>query len=1286
MIVGMSMPRKRFFIIALVVLTVVAGFTLRTAVNHDAASVGDGEFLLSGNDPYYYKHTLSHLLETGETLQFDEMINFPVGMMNPNPPLYLWTLGIGAQAMELFTDPDTAMGLSLLYGPAFWGALTVIPVYFIGREFAGRWGGLFAGFLVATSPELMSRSSLGFSVHDPLFLFLVATGMYFLILAIKRVGTPSQHTNIKDVWGDYPRWFTRQRKAAGAAVIAGALFGGVALSWKGFPYLFAVMLGYAGLQFLMNHWRGKDTARLLYVLATVSIIALALALPYYAVFGMEHFWYPGLYLASALLVMGLFFLAVQRYPAVLVLPGLVVVAGLFAVIMFVVFPDISAALLNRFVYFNDNRLYQTIAEARPSSVTNLSFAVGPIPFFLYIAGFFWLIYRIYDAARPIEVFFLAWVSVDMFMAISAVRFLFTASVTMALLASCALIWIIRSMSLPSLAEGYKLAGGGWRGIRRGTNLMHVVLILFIGLLILIPSAVIAVDAAVPQDVSREKAQEAQLQAVNAATIEAQNQGLDDDAIQEVQQALNQSRNADDFRGNLNDVALRQGMNPDTEQAIFDAAEPHLKTMGWYTMRLGAFGQSYFPASWNAALNHLSTLDAEEEPTDRPGVMTWWDYGHWTMSVGEHPTVADNFQNAFRTSGNFLVAQNETHAIQILGARYAEDMSQEDYVDLLTDHGVDENRAEFVYGEFSSQRYPYIPFGDDEKETREITNAWMKDVEDAYGAEIRYVITDNRMLPIDNPQTGRVENPSIFYAPATLAGDEPEDYVETSLVDMQTGEKRTEEEVRVMQRESPGQELNIGERLFYKEAFFNSMYYRTFVGVPAQEPLQQAGQQIPIPFSIDEYPRFYDEDRQMLFSQSPEVSGFALTQETAPGFGLDNFRLIFANEDVRMLAYTPGATIEGTVTLDGEPLDGVRVTVFDDAGELVHSINPSYFDARDRGPEDLDVPHDSTLTEADGTFSLTSIFGDDRGVEVRVAMMPDADEPRMFEGGFQGGDMMMPNPDPDEDDERIEELQAQGPGQQDPAQQPAQQPAPQPTQQPFFPGAGTGSTTAMEIASERINITREQADAGEHFTLNFDIQPANLTGVTFHDVNADGERDEGEDPIGDVELSIQGQNVTSDPTTGEYRFDGLMPGEYEVTATKDGYQLIPGHTTVQLEPGETTTLDIPFQYEPVDIDGSVVDATESPVENIDVTFQPAFENTTAQPGFATSGADGTFTTSLQPGTYEVGGNGTTPEGRTLEVVSVEITDGTGASVTEDGHLEIQPDAEGVEIRVHTEPDE
>lgn len=1215
----MSTARNRMFTLTLLVLTVIAGFALRTTMNVDAATTDDGAFLLSGNDPYYHKHAVDHIVENWETLEFDSMLNFPIGSVNPNPPLYEWSIAVGSQLAAPFVGGmDAGTWWSTLYSPAVWGTLTIIPAYLIGRELAGRWGGLLAGFLLATSPEHMSRSSLGFSDHDAIVLFLITSGMYFLIKALGHIGTQPQHTSVRELGSAFPRWFKEQRAASGAAVAAGGFFGALALTWKGFPYVYGVLLAFAGLQFLVYHWKGRDVARPLFALATTLGVAALMGLPYYASFGLLRFWYPAVFLFSALVVMGVFFLSVQRYPAVLVLPGLVGVGGLFAVFMFFVFPDISAALLNRFVYFNQNRLYETIAEARPASFSNLSFTVGPIPFFLYIVGFPWLVYRVWTGDNTAEFFFLSWAAVDLFMGISAVRFLSLIVPTMAILAAATTVWLIRAMELPSLMEGYKMAGGGWRGIRRATGMMHIVSILFVGLLVLAPNAFMAVDAAVPANFENGKVSNARAQALEQVTEVAREEGITGQNLTRIQQIVNQSRGEDSFRNQLRDARLRMGLTQGAVDRMIDAGADEMATVGLYSQRFGAFGQSFLPDGWRGALTYLSGLDNEQEPGDRPGFLAWWDYGHWSISVGKHPAVADNFQNGFRAAGNFLVAQNESHAIQVMGARYAPIIEEDDFVESLRDHGITKFNATRLYEKFDTKNYPYIPFAEDEATAREISSDWLDDIEALTGKKIRYVAADNRMLPVDNPQTQRIESGSIFYAPVTLAGENPDEFVETSLVNMQTNEKMTQEELRQLQR-SGQQQPQVGQRLFYKAPFFNSMYYRAFVGVPAREPISQQGQTFPIPFRIDSYPQFFSGGEQMLISQSDEVNGLALTQEVGPGFGMRHFRLIFANDAVRMLQYYPGATVEGTVTVAGEPLEGVRVTVFDDAGDEVLATNTGYFQRQNRTAEDLDIPHDSVLTDANGTFELVAPFSQDRGVTVKVTQ---------------------------------EAARARG--------------------------------APPELANRTFEITQAEAESEETFEIDFQIPPANLTGVAFHDVDADGEHDPGEDVLSDVQLSLQGTNLTTGPD-GAFAFSDLKPGQHRVTGVADGYQLRAGQGSVQLDPGADVEKDLPFEFEPVQVNGTVVDQNGEAVEGINTVFTPATENDTARERSMQSRINGTISVSVQPGTYQMEGNGTLPaSNQTLEVVGVEVVDGTGVRVDEDGHLVIDPDARNVEIRVLTEP--
>src|SRR5207245_2409664 len=86
-----------------------------------------------------------------------------------------------------------------------------------------------------------------------------------------------------------------------------------------------------------------------------------------------------------------------------------------------------------------------------------------------------------------------------------------------------------------------------------------------------------------------------------------------------------------------------------------------------TFYFGAFGYGvpkptdYYPAAWQ----WFATQDAATPPELRPAFLSWWDYGFEAVDRGVHPTVADNFQDGYQVSGQFITAQNESAGIAIL---------------------------------------------------------------------------------------------------------------------------------------------------------------------------------------------------------------------------------------------------------------------------------------------------------------------------------------------------------------------------------------------------------------------------------------------------------------------------------------------------------------------------------------------------------------------------------------------------------------------------------------------
>jgi len=91
----------------------------------------------------------------------------------------IWVIGLGSPTQHTI---DTVG----VYFPAVLGALTVIPVYFLGKVMFGELAGIIGASLIVILPgEWFGRSSLGFTDHHVLEVLLTTTALMFLVMAIK---------------------------------------------------------------------------------------------------------------------------------------------------------------------------------------------------------------------------------------------------------------------------------------------------------------------------------------------------------------------------------------------------------------------------------------------------------------------------------------------------------------------------------------------------------------------------------------------------------------------------------------------------------------------------------------------------------------------------------------------------------------------------------------------------------------------------------------------------------------------------------------------------------------------------------------------------------------------------------------------------------------------------------------------------------------------------------------------------------------------------------------------
>jgi len=217
----------------LLLLIGVGAFLLRVLAQWDSVFV-QGHVLFKGVDPWYHMRLVDHMLTHGSPLFWDMRTLYPDGAAVGFQPLLsgmiaaiAWIAGLGHPTPHLV---DT-MGALL---PPILGAITVIPVYFIGKELGGRPVGLLAALLVAVLPtEFLHRSALGFTDHHVLETLFSTCTILFILLS-------ERHHRL---------WY---------AALAGAFLGLYLLNWHGALFFVLILWGWFGVQFYYNHTRKLD--------------------------------------------------------------------------------------------------------------------------------------------------------------------------------------------------------------------------------------------------------------------------------------------------------------------------------------------------------------------------------------------------------------------------------------------------------------------------------------------------------------------------------------------------------------------------------------------------------------------------------------------------------------------------------------------------------------------------------------------------------------------------------------------------------------------------------------------------------------------------------------------------------------------------------------------------------------------------------------------------------------------------------------------------------------------
>lgn len=938
--------------IVLLGLAFTIGFLVRTIFSLGLLNQFGPLFLYGGgSDSFYHSRVMEWIIQNHVNLGRDLALRYPTGAVNPREPLFDWMNAVFGILFAGFFGGNavTAGAFSLDLQAPLWSALGVVPVYLIGKEVTSRRVGLVAAFIYPLLPANIDSSVFGYANYLSFYTFFILVLIFCYLKTVRAAGTRrwvESYRHPRSIAAGLRAFLRTERSAVKWAVFSGVALGTLALAWQGYSFAIAAIVVFLVFAMVVERIRRVDSFGLYVVTAIVGLVGFPMAIPYYLPQGLFAGWFdlPLLVFFGALAIL-LPFLLLRDVPYVFSLPILGAIAaaaiGLLAVVNQAFFFDIVTGQ----GYFVKTLVYSTVAEAQAPSIDALILGYGVFTFFIAFVGFVLILLRLARGRFPrVLMFFSVFALISIYLPISAAKFFFLGSAAFALLAAEAIIRLIDVAGYPQLRRNVASLSdrrSQFGAFRRSLKARHI-LVLALVTWIVAWNVWYAVDAGVPYNV-------------------------------------------------------KSGYN----LQIYNTLPPPLRTSpsNASSFYLGAAGtQLDTPTQYDEnGYDWLATQDVNVPPPQRPAFVSWWDYGFQAVAEGQHPTVADNFQNGIVPAGNFLLTQNESQAIAnlattLLAAEQTESgkpylpaglntVLARDGVNLTTLHSLMTNLSQDKQLVLAHpERYLAVDASHlDGPNSMYLTMQWFlatslpvsgvaqvyDDVQAYTHWSIRYAMVDTRLFPFSGQNTG------IFYAPADLtdrvigSGGAPTAFYTLSVL----GSDGNTYPVGGLPAGVTATNYNIN----YLPAFYDSMIYHIFIGYNGTQIGLSGG--IPgISGAAGGYPvepgwmlqHFEVVYRTAYYCPTPSSvsnpncpipanlpAAAALAKKTNGSAYTDSNHYFQGGET--FLAYYSGQPVTGAVRLpDGTPVANARLTVYDG----------------------WNIPHETVVTGANGAYTIDLPPGND----------------------------------------------------------------------------------------------------------------------------------------------------------------------------------------------------------------------------------------------------------------------------------------------------------------------
>jgi len=904
-------------------------FSSDVAINKDA-SLLEEKYYLAGPDPYYNMRLLEKTLETGKYPyiggkygDLDPLLNYPLQGTGSRPPLFtMLTIGIG-KIFSLFMNESDAMGYAMEWVSPIYGALLVIPVYFLGKIVFNRKVGLIASLFVALIPiHLAPGHGSAYSLydHDSFILLLTTSSIVFLIMALKE----------------------ENKKASFLlASLAGVCIAGITMTWVSAEYIYALIAVYGIVQMLIDILTKKIEAKVPTAILTSMLVGYILSLPITWVVRGFTTVYLAVIIAVAVFSAIYIWIGKKNIPWIISLPSIFAL-GIFALIFLYLIRNTTNAFLRLFTPISDvifgkaiygGKVSLTIAEAFPFDISRTIMSFGPVFYLIACFGFVFLLYQFYKRKFYREYFAIfVWLAVEIWLAGIAGRFLNDLVPLIAVFGAYGLWVAVSKIDFSGMIKTIRDAGGGLHAIRKGMKIRHVLGAIFIAFFVIFPNVWLSFDAALPSNVKQDYQTKGKKLGAYGLGFNTEEYWVDAFSwLKRENSCFNESEKPAFISWwDYGFYCVAVGKNP-TVADNFQEGIPPASNM--HTSKNEQEAVAVF-------IIRLAEVDMKKNGEVSSGLKNIFDKYLGNMSNDLEKILEGKYEN---TSAGKIVGQN---------------YGGKNYV-------VREENAVYHDG------VRIISMLDDENITmlyREVQNYTSK--------SIRYYGVEGYDINIFNVFTFLADKGVFGYETAE------DDYYKLYYRSSKTGQSFTPDELKNITKGLTQNEIRdiYGKFNTYtekKQGFYESMVYRTYLGVTLPKEMfegaENYGYWYLIPFWTDNATNPFGEGSYYYYPTA-YMKHFVI-RYISP-VNITNSKLFLRGElclgmpAVVIAKYYEGAKIEGRLVSGGEPLEGIKVIVRDDFHQLLEMRYGSQILNRTLEK----IPHDVDFTDKDGKFSVIAPAG------------------------------------------------------------------------------------------------------------------------------------------------------------------------------------------------------------------------------------------------------------------------------------------------------------------------